>query len=67
MSYLGSTVLQIKRDINFSSTDLYHCICELGKWVCARGGEGWGGGGRALLIHRQLSVHIGNVQVWLCC
>lgn len=44
MSYLGSTVLQIKRDINFSSTDLYHCICELGKWVCVRGGEGWGGG-----------------------
>ena len=65
MSYQGSTVLQIKRDINFSSTDLYHCICELGKWVCVCGAEGWGGGGRALLIHRQLSVHIGNVQV--CC
>ena len=64
MSYQGSTVLQIKRDINFSSTDLYHCICELGKWVCVCGAEGWGGG-RALLIHRQLSVHIGNVQV--CC
>lgn len=44
MSYLGSTVLQIKRDINFSSTDLYHCICELGKWMCVCGGEGWGGG-----------------------
>ena len=44
MIYLGSTVLQIKRDINFSSTDLYHCICELGKWVCVCGGEGWGGG-----------------------
>ena len=46
MSYQGSTVLQIKRDINFSSTDLYHCICELGKWVCVCGAEGWGGGGK---------------------
>ena len=42
MSYQGSTVLQIKRDINFSSTDLYHCICELGKWVCVCGAEGKG-------------------------
>ena len=59
MSYQGSTVLQIKRDINFSSTDLYHCICELGKWVCVCGAEGWGGGeGHSLFTGNCLYISV---------
>lgn len=65
MSYQGSTgnshyglstVLQIKTDINFSSTDLYHYICELGQWVCVCGGEGWGGEGHFLFTGNCLYI-----------